>query len=273
MLPYLEANREAGEGKASEEGVCLSNQPPKTRIRRARRPNVPDLTRAPPPPFFGSVHSKGVAKADSGSAHSKGHTGTIVISFDLVLGETEVGATESGAIFYRGSVEKNRSKVNKKARGLGSPRSELRTARYSLEDNFCNELHVEGFPGTNARSAKEVTSGIGHEAESLTGVARGTRGCCPAVAAHGCGSLRQIDPVREVVHLGAELDFEPLRDGDVLENREIHSCIAGTVELIAGEVADRARRRYGECRGVPPLDSCGELVGNSGVRIANQVQA
>src|SRR5712664_3172694 len=85
------------------------------------------LTRGPPPPFFGSVHSKGVAGADSGSAHSKGHAGQRTYGQNChqpsigARKKLRRGAMESDATFYRGSVKKNRSKVNKKARGTGIP--------------------------------------------------------------------------------------------------------------------------------------------------------
>src|SRR6266403_5184990 len=117
------------------------------------------LTRGPPPPFFGSVHSKGVAKAGSGSAHSKGHAGQRTYGQNCdqpsigARRKLKWGAMESGATFYKGSVKKNRSKVNKKARGRGSPRSELYTARYSLEDDLRHELQVECFTGAKPRSA------------------------------------------------------------------------------------------------------------------------
>src|SRR5258707_9417293 len=130
------------------------------------------LTRDPPPPFFGSVHSKGVAKADSGSAHSKGHAGQSTYGQNChqpsigARKKLKWGAMESDAIFYRGSVKKNRSKVNKKARGLGSPRSELYTARYSLEDDLPNELDVAGFARPDRRSAVEVSDRVRHQTES-----------------------------------------------------------------------------------------------------------
>src|SRR5258707_9891080 len=136
------------------------------------------LTRGPPPPFFGSVHSKGVAEADSGSAHSKGHagqshTGRIVIGVRFgARRKLKWGAMKSGAIFYRGSVKKNRSKVNKKARGLGSPRSELYTARYSLEDDLRHELQVECFTGAKPRSAVEVADRVAYQTETRASVAR-----------------------------------------------------------------------------------------------------
>src|SRR5258707_4775383 len=141
------------------------------------------LTRDPPPPFFGSVHSKGVAKADSGSAHSKGHAGQSTYGQNChqpsigARKKLRRGAMESDATFYRGSVKKNRSKVNKKARGLGSPRSELYTARYSLKDDLPNELDVAGFARSNGRSAVEVANGVGHLAE--TAILRTGRRCAP----------------------------------------------------------------------------------------------
>src|SRR5882762_4756901 len=85
------------------------------------------LTRGPPPPFFGSVHSKGVAGADSGSAHSKGHAGQRTYGQNCHQSsiwcseKTKAGADGIGRNFLQGSVKKNRSKVNKKARGPGIP--------------------------------------------------------------------------------------------------------------------------------------------------------
>jgi hypothetical protein len=36
----------------------------------------------------------------------------------------------------------------------------------SLEDNLRNELHIEGFAGSNARSAEEVARGVTHQTEA-----------------------------------------------------------------------------------------------------------
>src|SRR6266851_8705081 len=121
MLPYLEANREAGEGKASEEGACASNQPPKTRIRRARRPNVPDLTRAPPPPFSRSVHSKGVVGTDPGSAHSKGHAGTIAISLRFGARKKLKWGSTDGRNFLQGKCREKSIEGQEKSAGTGIP--------------------------------------------------------------------------------------------------------------------------------------------------------
>src|SRR5260370_29197900 len=142
-----------------------------------------------------------------------------------------------------------------------------------LEDDLRNELHVEGFTGPDAWDAKVVPGGIRHETESLARVAGGTGGCCPAAAAHGCRSLGKVDPVEEVKGLHSQLDFDALGNRDVLENREIHVCIAGTVQLIAREVADRACRRYRKRRRGPPLHPRSELASSSGVRISNQVKS
>ena len=111
---------------------------------------------------------------------AKAHTGRIVISLRFgARKKAKVGAMESGAIFYTGSVKKNRSKVNKKARGLGSPRSELYTVRYSLEDDLRRELQIEGFPRADPRSPVEVANGIANG----------------AVTVDGTGARREIDAV------------------------------------------------------------------------------
>src|SRR6266851_1867035 len=80
------------------------------------------LTRGPPPPFFGSVHSKGVAGADSGSAHSKGHTGRSVSSRRFgARKKLRRGATESDAIFYRGKWKEKSMEGQQKSAGTGIP--------------------------------------------------------------------------------------------------------------------------------------------------------
>ena len=198
---------------------------------------------------------------------------------------------ESDAIFYRGSVKKNRSKVNKKARGLGSPRSELYTARYSLEDDLPNELHAEGLAGSNAGSAEEVTRGIVYQTETGAGGAcplsqhRGTRVCCSASRADGSAPLGEVNSVSEVIHLRPQLDFQPFGDGDVLEDGKIHVRKAWSVELVAGEIATESSRSvrterppdgHRERRRIPPLVpsvSRRKFVIDAFVRITDQVQA
>src|SRR5713226_6450522 len=188
---------------------------------------------------------------------------------------------ESGAIFYKGSVKKNRSKVNKKARGLGSPRSELYTARYLLKDDLPNELDVAGFARSNGRSAVEVANGVGHLAETAGGSANsrfryGVRGASAANRPH---AGRQVDTVQEVEEVRSELDPDPFRNRDVLDEGEIHIAETRDVEFVSRKVVCGARAsrtsRRAERGGVPPLrpKSWVEFVADACVRLADQVQS
>ena len=51
------------------------------------------------------------------------------------------------------------------------------------------------------------------------------------------GSGGQVDAVGQVEDIGAELKSEPLLDGDVLDDGQIHILEVGTVELVSAEVA------------------------------------
>ncbi len=122
----------------------------------------PTLLGAPLPPFSDLFILKELRKRIL-DLHIPKDIRTELSSASIWCSEkTKVGVTESGAIFYTGSVQKNRSKVNKKARGLGSPRSELYMARYSLKDDLRNELQVKGLARAEARSAVEVADGVKH---------------------------------------------------------------------------------------------------------------
>src|ERR1700730_62993 len=76
----------------------------------------------PSPLFFRSVHSKEVAEAGSGSAHSKGHTTEFSRRSILMLGKK---LKERGdgpvAILYRESVSKNRTQDQEKSAGTVVP--------------------------------------------------------------------------------------------------------------------------------------------------------
>jgi hypothetical protein len=187
---------------------------------------------------------------------------------------------ESGAIFYRLSVKKNRSKVNKKARGLGSPRSEFYTARYSLKDDFPNELYVAGFARSNGRSAVEVANGVGHLAETAGGSANsrfcyGVRGASAANRPH---AGRQVDTVQEVEEVRSELDPDPFRNRDVLDEGEIHIAETRAVEFVSRKVVCSARAsgtsRRAERGRVPPLypEAWIKLMTDPRVPVTNQVQ-
>src|SRR6266852_3686951 len=120
MLPYLEANREAGEGKASEEGVCLSNYPPRIQIRRARRPNVPDLTRAPPPPFSDLFILKELRKRILDLHIPKDIRAELSSVPGLVLGKIKWGSRD-GRNFLQGKCIEKSIEGQEKSAGTGIP--------------------------------------------------------------------------------------------------------------------------------------------------------
>jgi len=54
---------------------------------------------------------------------------------------------------------------------------------------------------------------------------------------YGSRSGRQVDAVERVEDIGAELELEPLLDGDVLDNRQIDILEVWSVEFVSSEVA------------------------------------
>src|SRR5467141_425279 len=85
------------------------------------------LTKGPPPPFFGSVHSKGVAEADSGSAHSKGHAGQRTYGQNChqpsiwCSEKTKAGGDGIGRNFLQGKCKEKSIEGQQKSAGTGIP--------------------------------------------------------------------------------------------------------------------------------------------------------
>ena len=118
-----------------------------------------------------------------------------------------------------------------------------------LEDDLDGQLHVELLTRAKAGSTVEVADRIGDHAKTI-GCRRGAvvirGGALVArivirriVAAYSDGSYsrRQVDAIEDVEHFSAKLDLYPLRNGNVLEHREIHGSKPGPVELVAGDIA------------------------------------
>ena len=123
-------------------------------------------------------------------------------------------------------------------------------------------MHVERFARAKAGSAVEVPYGIGDG----------------AVAVYCTRSGGEIDAVKEVEHVGAELSLHTLAEQrDVLQDREIDAAEARTVELVATDILRACSVRGG----VDPLDSgaratrqiLGEAMRDALEGIADQVQS
>src|SRR5271169_382130 len=116
------------------------------------------------------------------------------------------------------------------------PRTAGALVKGRLEDDLSGNLQVEGLARTKAWGAVEVADGVADV----------------AVRTDGTGSSGEVLAVEEVKHLGSQLQLHALRDGDVLDDREVHVGEAWAVEGVPGNVAERtggswARSTCGGC--------------------------
>ena len=104
----------------------------------------------------------------------------------------------------------------------------------SLEDDLNRELHVESFSRTDPGSAVEITDGVAHQPEAVSPRAASSDWIW---SASSCGYRTwtggEVDSVQQVKHFRPQLYFQSFADGNVLEDRQIHVAITGTVDLVA----------------------------------------
>src|SRR5438445_7736837 len=113
----------------------------------------------------------------------------------------------------------------------------------SLENILQSELqlaHVESGPALEARSAGEVAN-LAEQGRRLRVV---------TAPVHVRGSQR--DMVQDVEPFKTKLKALPLREGEVLDGREVHIPNPGTCKNVAPHVAELSRFHVGEARAVKP---------------------
>src|SRR5882762_4892872 len=118
------------------------------------------------------------------------------------------------------------------------------------------ELHVEGFTGTDAGRAVEVSRRIA---------------TLPEPAADGTAGRRQVDAVEQIEKLDAELGAESFRDRYVLENGKINVAESRRIDGIARYGSERTLCRVGVCVWIDPLNGIviAERMRNTLERIAD----
>src|SRR5947209_6750161 len=121
-----------------------------------------------------------------------------------------------------------------------------------LEDNLYRKLHVEGFARSDSGRSVEVANRVTHESKPRTRVAGSTHNLRSTAGAYRPRAGSEINPVQEVKRFHAQLDFDALRNGYVLEHGEIDVCVARAMQRVPSETR-RARSGKGECRRIPPL--------------------
>ena len=104
------------------------------------------------------------------------------------------------------------------------------------EEEFGDELGVEGFAGADAGGSVPVADGVVE---------------CGG-AADGGGGWGVVDAVEDVEELGAELEGEALGEAGVFEDGEVDVAVAGGVERVAAHGAEGAEWGVGEGGEVDP---------------------
>lgn len=98
-----------------------------------------------------------------------------------------------------------------------------------LENQLCAELNVT------------VVGGCRSYVTERSGIPSRTRVC-------------KVRMVEDIEHFGAELEFGPLLDGEILEDRKVSVHKSGSIKDIASRVAEGELRRQSKGRGVNATD-------------------
>src|ERR1700733_413598 len=109
-----------------------------------------------------------------------------------------------------------------------------------LEDDFCGELGVEGFAGSDTGRSVVVADGV---VESEVASNRDATASGRSV----------VDAVEEVEHLSSELKGHTFEDLRVFEDRKVDVGVTRPVVAVAAGSAEVAWSRIGESAGAKPV--------------------